>query len=99
DGPPVLPEALQCAERPAETLSEKRDKTVGRLGVSESRAVCLDPPADSPDPPRQIHILGHRVGRIATSLSDGQATPRADRAGNDGHCIDGGVRAASQILA
>ena len=59
----------------------------------------VDPPPDPPDAPRQVHVLGHRVGRVAARLQDRLAPPRADSARHHGHGVDERVRAPVEILA
>src|SRR5207248_8841557 len=97
--PAMFAKRLQRPERPAETLPEQRRETVGRFGVADGVAVRFDAPARAADSPRQIHIFGHRVGRVAAGLYHGFATPRADRSRHHADRVDHRVCTAIEILA
>ena len=94
----MLPQALQRAERPAETLTEKRCEGIRDFGVADGIRFVFDSISRAPDLPRQIHILGHRLAAIAARRKNRVAPPRTDGAGNDGDGVHDRVRAAIEIL-
>ena len=81
----MLPQRLQCSEGPSESLLEEIAEGVGRFGISDGVGIRCDLPPVPPHPPRQIHILGHRVGRVAAGSDECRATPGANGARNNGY--------------
>ena len=57
----VLPQALQCAERPAEALLGQGREALGCFGPGDGRNIIADPPALALDGDGQVLIFGERV--------------------------------------
>src|SRR5262249_32903721 len=84
---------------PPEPLLVQVLEAVRDLGVSDGCRFVFHAPPDTPDPPGQIHVLGHGVGGVPAGLDDRFAPPGADGAGHDGDGVDGVIGAAVEVLA
>jgi hypothetical protein len=95
---PVLPQALERAKCPAETLLAQRAQGFGGLGPGHGVLVIGDLPAFALDRDGQVLILGQRVFRVAAHVIERLATPCPHRAGHDHDRVEAGERAALDVL-
>ncbi len=95
----VLPEGLQGAKGPTETLSNEGLWSDGGFGPGDGIFVIGDAPAEAANGDGEIGVFGDGVRRDATGGFDGLATPGTKSAGNDRDAIQEIEGALFHVLA
>src|SRR5487761_462597 len=99
DGVAMLPDGLQGAERPAETLANQGFDRVGDFGVTDGVFVIENFPAVAANGEGEVSVFGDGVSRKAAARAHGFGAPGADGAGNHGNAIQQIESALFEILA
>src|SRR3954468_24167169 len=94
----MLPQALQSAERPAESLPGEAAQSLRRLGPGNGVGIVGDPPAGALDGDGEVLVLGERVDRKAADRVERLPSPGADCSRNDHDRVEAGKRPPLQIL-
>ncbi len=95
----MLPDGLQRAERPAESLANQRVHGLGDFGAADGVFVVQNLPAVATNGQRQIGVFGNRVARKSAVAAQQIRAPRAHRAGHHGNAIQQIERALFEVLA
>ncbi len=95
----MLPETLERAEGPAETLAHEGAHAFGGFSPCESAGGILDDVAALVEAEGEVGILGEGIEAKAAGIVEGLAADGADGAGDDGDAIPLGVSAAVEIEA
>src|SRR6266436_260078 len=95
----MLPEGLQRAKGPAETLADQLAGRFRSFRPGNGFFVVADAPAEAADGDGQIGVFGDGVRRDATRGFDGLLAPSAQRAGYDGNAIQQVEGALLHVLA
>src|SRR4029077_5704389 len=99
DGVAMLPDGLQRAKGPAESLADQCLHGVGDFGAADGVLVVNNLPAIAADGERQVGIFSNRVAGEAAVAAKQVGAPRADGAGNNGDAIQQVKSALFKVLA
>src|SRR5579871_2422888 len=95
----VLPESLQRAEGPPETLANQLAGGFGSFGPGDSFFVVADAPAEAADRDGEVSVFGDRVRCDAAGGRDRFLAPSAERARHNGDAIQQIEGALLHVLA
>ena len=95
----VLPEGLQRAEGPAETLADELPGCFRSFRPGDGLFVVADAPTEAADRNGQIGVFGHGVRSDAARGFYRFLAPRTERSGHDGNAIQEVKRALLHVLA
>src|SRR6266581_225401 len=95
----MLPEGLQGAEGPAESLADELSRLFRGFGPGDGFFVVADAPTETPNRYGQIGVLGDRVCSDPARSFNGFLAPRAERAGHNRNAVQQVERAFLHVLA
>src|SRR5258707_7775687 len=95
----MLPERLQRAEGPAETLADELPRRFGSLGPGNGLFVVADAPPEAADSDSQIGVFGHGVRSDATGGLNRFFAPCPQRARDDPDAVQKVQRALFHVFA
>src|SRR5260370_28277489 len=95
----MLPEGLQRAEGPAETLADELPGSFRSFGPGDGLFVVADAPAETADSNGQIGVFGDGVRGDATRGFDGFCAPGTERSRHNRNAIQQVKRAFLNVLA
>src|ERR1700674_1522246 len=95
----MLPEGLQRAEGPAETLANELPGCLRSFCPRDGLFVISNAPTQAADSDGQIGVFGDGVRSDAASGFNGFFAPRTKRSGHNGNAIQQVKRALLHVLA
>src|ERR1700676_192584 len=95
----VLPDGLQCAEGPAETLADELAGSFRSIGPGDGFFVVGNAPAEAANGDGQVGVFGDGVRGDAAGGLDSGFAPGAESTGDDGDAIEQIESALFHVLA